>query len=46
VSFFPRVRVRTVTPEEIAPIDPRLESFRNLNTPEEWRAARETWVGV
>jgi len=46
VSFFPQVRVRTVTPEEIAPIDPRLESFRNLNTPEEWRAARETWGGV
>ncbi len=43
VSFFPRVRVRYVTPQEIAPIDPQLESFRNLNTPEEWKAAKGEW---
>ena len=43
ISFFPHVRVRTVTPEEIAALDPDLESFRNLNTPEEWRAAKASW---
>jgi molybdopterin-guanine dinucleotide biosynthesis protein A len=43
ISFFPQVRVRTVTPEDIAPIDPQLESFHNLNTPEEWRVAKEKW---
>jgi molybdopterin-guanine dinucleotide biosynthesis protein A len=46
VSFFPQVRVRTITPEDIAPIDPQLESFRNLNTPEEWQAAKEEWSGA
>ncbi len=43
VSFFPQVRVRTVSPEEVLPIDPRLESFRNVNTPEDWAAVRRTW---
>ncbi len=43
ISFFPHVRVRTVTPEEIAPIDPEMQSFRNLNTPEEWEAAKAAW---
>jgi molybdopterin-guanine dinucleotide biosynthesis protein A len=43
ISFFPDVHVRAVTPEEIAPFDPELESFRNLNTPEEWASARKSW---
>ena len=41
ISFFPQVRVRYVTPEDIAPFDLELRSFRNINTPEEWAAARE-----
>jgi molybdopterin-guanine dinucleotide biosynthesis protein A len=40
ISFFPRVRVRHVTPEEVRQIDPDLRSFRNVNTPEEWQAAQ------
>jgi len=43
ISFFPQVRVRTVTPEDLTSIDPELDSFRNLNTPEEWEAAKEAW---
>jgi molybdopterin-guanine dinucleotide biosynthesis protein A len=43
VSFFPGVRVRTVTPADVAPIDPRLRSFRNINTPAEWERAKRTW---
>ena len=43
VSFFPHVAVRTVTPEEMGFLDPDLESFRNLNTPKEWRAAKMSW---
>ncbi len=37
VSFFDQVRVRYVEPAEIAHLDSELESFRNLNTPEEWQ---------
>ncbi len=44
VSFFPYVHVRYVTPEEVAPYDPDRRSFRNLNTPEEWAAARAEWI--
>lgn len=43
VSFFPRVRVRSVTPEEVAAIDPQLRSFRNINTPEQWERAKKIW---
>lgn len=43
ISFFPEVRVRYVTPEEVRALDPALISFRNVNTPEEWEAAREKW---
>ncbi len=43
VSFFPHVRVRYVMPEEAARFDPGLHSFRNVNTPEEWEAARLEW---
>ncbi|TET49448.1 MAG: molybdenum cofactor guanylyltransferase [Anaerolineales bacterium] len=43
VSFFPRVSVRYVTTEEVAPLDPQLRSFRNVNTAEEWQTVREEW---
>ena len=45
VSFFPQVRVRYVAPEEVAPFDPGLRSFRNVNTPEEWEAVQAAWRG-
>jgi hypothetical protein len=34
------LRVRWVYEEEMALIDPTLESFVSVNTPEEWAAAR------
>jgi molybdopterin-guanine dinucleotide biosynthesis protein A len=40
ISFFSHVRVRYVTPEDVAPFDPDLHSFRNVNTPQEWEAVR------
>ena len=45
VSFFPQVRVRYVTPEDVIPFDPDLRSFHNINTPEEWEALRAEWMG-
>lgn len=39
-AFHAGLRVRYVSPEELAPLDPNLWSFRNLNTPEEWRTAQ------
>jgi molybdopterin-guanine dinucleotide biosynthesis protein A len=45
VSFFPHVRVRYVGVGEVAPLDPALRSFRNVNTPEEWERARAEWEG-
>ena len=44
VSFFPHVRVRYVTPENVTPFDPDLRSFHNVNTPEEWEAVRAEWM--
>ncbi len=44
VSFFPHVRVRYVTPEEIAPLDPDMLSFLNVNTPAEWRTVQAIWA--
>jgi len=35
--------VRYVTSDEIVSIDPNLHSFRNVNTPEEWKAVQEGW---
>jgi molybdopterin-guanine dinucleotide biosynthesis protein A len=43
ISFFPHVRVRYVTPDDVMPFDPALHSFRNVNTPQEWEAARAAW---
>ena len=41
VSFFPDVRVREVTAEELMGLDPEALSFCNLNTPEEFADAAE-----
>ena len=43
VSFFPNVRVRYVTMDDVIPFDPDLRSLRNVNTPEEWEAAQVEW---
>jgi molybdopterin-guanine dinucleotide biosynthesis protein A len=43
ISFFPQVRVRYVTTEEVIPFDPDLRSFRNINTPEEWETVQMEW---
>lgn len=40
ISFFDQVRVRYATPEMVAPFDPDLQSFRNVNTPAEWAAVQ------
>jgi molybdopterin-guanine dinucleotide biosynthesis protein A len=39
VFLFDAVRTRRVTPEEMRVVDPELKTLRNLNTPEEYRAA-------
>ncbi len=44
ISWFPRVRVRILTPEETKPFDPRCLMFLNVNTPDELTQA-EKWAG-
>lgn len=44
-TFFPEVRVRWVEEEAMRPYDKELRSFVNVNTPEEWRAARQEGGG-
>lgn len=39
VFLFDAVRTRRVTPEEMTVVDPDLKTLRNLNTPEDYRAA-------
>jgi molybdopterin-guanine dinucleotide biosynthesis protein A len=39
VYLFNAVRTRRILPEELADVDPGLESLANVNTPEEYRAA-------
>jgi molybdopterin-guanine dinucleotide biosynthesis protein A len=39
ISWFPQVKVRTLTPEEVKAIDPSGLCFWNLNTPEEFAEA-------
>jgi molybdopterin-guanine dinucleotide biosynthesis protein A len=39
VFLFDAVRTRRVKPEEMIVVDPELKTLRNLNTPEEYRAA-------
>ncbi len=38
LSFFPYVRIRYLSPQQIQPLDPELRSFININTPEQWQA--------
>jgi molybdopterin-guanine dinucleotide biosynthesis protein A len=40
MGFLPKVRVREVLPEEIAPLDPGFNSFVNINTPEDYYRLR------
>lgn len=39
VFLFDAVRTRRVTPEEMIVVDPELRTLRNLNTPDDYRAA-------
>ena len=39
VFLFDAVRTRRVKPEEMIPVDPELKTLRNLNTPDDYRAA-------
>ena len=39
VFLFDAVRTRRVKPEEMTSVDPELKTLRNLNTPEDYRAA-------
>jgi molybdopterin-guanine dinucleotide biosynthesis protein A len=41
LDFFHRVKKREVPTEEILPLDPKLASFLNLNTPEDIARAKE-----
>lgn len=43
ISFFPQVRVRYLTADDVIHFDPDLRSFRNVNTPKEWEALRAEW---
>ncbi|MHB1005854.1 MAG: molybdenum cofactor guanylyltransferase [Chloroflexota bacterium] len=40
LDFFDQVRIRYVEHEEVVAFDPRLMSFFNVNTPEQWERAR------
>ncbi len=41
IAWFPKVKVRTLTPEEVKSLDPSGLCFWNLNTPEEFAEAEE-----
>jgi molybdopterin-guanine dinucleotide biosynthesis protein A len=41
IDFFPKVKKREVTTEEILPFDPQLVSFLNINTPEDLARAED-----
>jgi FdhD protein len=41
VSFFDKVRIRKVDREEVSRFDPGFQSFRNINTPEDYYRIRE-----
>ena len=45
ISFLPSVRVRYVSEEELRPFDGQLDSFINVNRPEEWTRALELLQG-
>lgn len=41
ISWFPQVKVREMTPDEIAVHDPHFRSFINVNSPEEFQMAEK-----
>jgi molybdopterin-guanine dinucleotide biosynthesis protein A len=41
ISWFPHVKVREISVDEILPHDPQRLAFVNVNTPEEFRAAEQ-----
>jgi molybdopterin-guanine dinucleotide biosynthesis protein A len=41
IDFFSKIKKREVPTEEILPIDPRLASFFNVNTPEDLAYAQD-----
>jgi molybdopterin-guanine dinucleotide biosynthesis protein A len=41
IAWFPKVKVRTLTPKEVKTLDPSGLCFWNLNTPEEFAKAEE-----
>lgn len=43
ISFFPQVRVRPVSPQEVEARGAGLRSFRNVNTPQDWEAVQAEW---
>ncbi len=45
VFLFDAVRTRRVKPEEMTLVDPHLQTLRNLNTPEDYRAALDAIAG-
>ena len=45
VSFFPEVQVCEFSSDSVADIDPGFDSFRNINTPEEYYRLRAEFAG-
>jgi molybdopterin-guanine dinucleotide biosynthesis protein A len=41
IAWFPQVKVRALTPEEVKPFDPSGLAFWNVNTPEEFAEAEK-----
>ena len=41
IAWFPKVKVRTLTADELSRFDPEHLAFRNLNTPEEFAQAEQ-----
>ncbi len=41
ISWFPRVKVRKLTPDEVTRYDPHRRAFSNVNTPEEFAEAEQ-----
>ena len=39
IGFYPDVRIREISEEEIAPLNPAPSSFININTPEDYEIA-------
>jgi len=46
IGWFDRARIQYIQREAVLEHDPKLRSFYNMNTPGEWAAARELYVGA